>query len=479
MVGGSGMGIGGVQLADGGQSSSSGAGPLGFFASLDGVATGVTRLNSFDASTFIDPATEVVVWVETVQDFYRLDRSSVLPVDATNVVAAFGLAGAQWLRMHVQNPTWQARLAWFIDPTSGNDEADGGTSGTALKSVREYRNRVVGVQYVGSPTITFITGSVVLDDGNFTGINAAPGFSVAIILQGTPVPIGAVGTFTGVTVIAGNGRYLVTDTGIPVSWSANTWVSTAAVPRMIRNVAKTKHAWVLTDQGGKTASLSQPVDTSETAGFSTNNSDFTIGESYEVCSIPSIPTLAVNGAGSLTVQLRCLGIGDGQISSGGTLLAALAAFGTEAWTVEGTTRGLFACFVGGTSQSFFGITTLRKCAVMGAAITIIENANMPSTEWYLQGGSIVVNGGRGNLGTFHAWDCTAVVLTCRYGGSVEIQGLVGLGNTGKLLSANRAVIYGGALATAVTSDVTPFVLNTLAGATLPVVDQTAGGAIYS
>jgi hypothetical protein len=66
-----------------------------------------------------------------------------------------------------------------------------------------------------------------------------------------------------------------------------------------------------------------------------------------------------------------------------------------------------------------------------------------------------------------------------FGSTLQLESVVGSGMTGKLITANRAVVYGAAGVTATTTDLAPFQLNGVSSATVPQVDSTAGGAIWA
>jgi hypothetical protein len=481
MTGGSGIGIGGVRLADGNNDGAQ----CGCFATVSRIQNSgsIAGLNNTNVSTLVT-GEEWVIWVESVRAPWRLDRSvqaATLTVNHKDVEAVLGEPNSRWLRLQWQDVFWKSQLTWFIDPANStalaSDENDGLTAITPLLSTAEYRRRVFGANYTASPTINFLSASTVTDDGNFTGIK---GTAIIFNIIGTPVKIGATGTIDAAVVpFAGNGRYTITDTS--ENWTTNGWVSTATNPRLVRNTAKTKHAWVKSYLGGGVASISQPTDASETAGFSNSNVDFVNGETYEVCSIPTLPTLQMDVNSGLTIVVRCMKITTGPLAPSGTLFGVLAGIvpaSAMAWTESGTTPAFFNCFFGGV-QSFFAIPIFRTCLALGASLQFYKSIDNTTNSLDLQNSGVAANGVAGSIGLLRAFDCTGAVFTARYGASPLVEGLVGTGNTGKLLVATKSVIYGGGTATAATTDANPFQLNAAVGAVTPVVDAVAGGAIYT
>ncbi len=487
IVGGNRGGIGGVRGADGssGSGGGGGGGQCGCFAISDTVhhTEAGGGLDTIDVSG-LDVAEEWVYWVESVGAPFRLDRSpeaAGLTVDNITIEAVLGEANSRWVRLQWQNPTWQAQTVWYIDPTggNGNDENTGLTSLLPLATTAEYRRRVFGVVYpVAGATINFLSTSAVLDDGNFTGVKGEAGTVINLI--GTPVKIGATGTIDAAVVpFLSNGRYTITDSS--ENWTANGWISTATNPRLIRNVAKTKHAWTKTDVGAGVVSISQPTDASETAGFSNGDVDFVNGESFEVCSVPTLPTIQADANAGVTIVLRCMKVTNGPMAAAGTLFGVLSGFAPSAalaWTETGTTPAFFNCFFGGL-QSFFNIPVFKTCLAFGASLQFYKTIDNTTNFLDLQTSQCIANGVGGSLGFLRSFDNTSPPVTARYGACGPlIESLVGTGNTGKLVIATFSSVFGGANIRAATTDLTPFVVNGYDTNSLPMVDLFAGGGIF-
>lgn len=80
------------------------------------------------------------VFVDTVKSPWRHHKGARLPVDSITVQIASD--GYQWVRNEYHHPEWLSRAIWHIDFNSGNDEADGYTLGTAIKTFAELLRRL-------------------------------------------------------------------------------------------------------------------------------------------------------------------------------------------------------------------------------------------------------------------------------------------------------------------------------------------------
>lgn len=82
--------------------------------------------------------------VLTTGDLWVLDRTNSCAPDGITIVAASG--GGNWLRGLEANPKWACQGTWYISTATGNDENDGATPGTALRTAAEL-NRRLGADY--------------------------------------------------------------------------------------------------------------------------------------------------------------------------------------------------------------------------------------------------------------------------------------------------------------------------------------------
>jgi hypothetical protein len=157
----------------------------------DGITQRAIQLASFPSSGL---TTGTTAYVNDVDDYFSLQLSS-LTADNITVVNASGHAGYQWLRLGVKSLRWFAVTSWFIDPVSGNDENDGQSSGTALKTAAEFYRRTNGTSQQDT-NVTLLNDLADTDPINYQA-SANAGFA-ALTVTGTPV-VAATVTIASVT----------------------------------------------------------------------------------------------------------------------------------------------------------------------------------------------------------------------------------------------------------------------------------------
>jgi len=72
---------------------------------------------------------------------FLLDPASVQVPDGITIVET-DTGDGRWIRTAYDTPTWKYQTEWFIDPPNGNDENDGATAATALRSHAELERRL-------------------------------------------------------------------------------------------------------------------------------------------------------------------------------------------------------------------------------------------------------------------------------------------------------------------------------------------------
>lgn len=102
-------------------------------------------------------------WVRTVLRYYRLDKASVLAPDGITVIAAVG--GGNWIAEPRVDRTWDDQPVWFINAATGNDENNGATGPTAIKTWAEYVRRTGEDRFIaGRNVITTLQGAFPVTD---------------------------------------------------------------------------------------------------------------------------------------------------------------------------------------------------------------------------------------------------------------------------------------------------------------------------
>lgn len=452
-----------------------------------------TALAAIDATNL---PTGTRVWVATYRCFWVLDKSTTRTALANLVRAATGGAGWWWVRQLTQgDPFWQNQAAWWIDPagtaaTPGNDEADGLSSSTQLKSMAEWRRRVRGAAYGGAnPSIVVInatSGSTLLDDGQINGVTTVG--LAAIIIMGTPTVVGT-GTLTGAVAYAGNNRGTVTDSALPTSWTSSYGLSSTSGSRYIRRVggAGPAQSLLLQESTPKTAMIGLTTDTSETStGTPTvNTATWSNGDVYQVVSRPVWPPLLAMGC---RARLQCLDVSGqhfttnfdefdayvlcGYLSNANSLCGNILAYNCGFFGSVVVQTGSFAPF----SCSFLNICEITT----GVDWAFTENV-------FLGGGSNLHNHHGGvveGTGLLHFFDNTTFLIQTGRGNHTNIDptnggAVVGSGNTGKFVQVfGGGKVTGAAAITAATSDPLPYQINSISFST-PIVDGGSGDGVYS
>jgi hypothetical protein len=129
------------------------------------VATGLSgsgRLIDAGVSGLVDGVS--VAWVESVKDSWRWDATSTLTADNITVCnpTANGANPGRFIRKLIPAPEWLQQASWFVS-TAGNDENDGNTALTPVKTDVEIGRRwgvgkraqisvPVTITYAQSPT---------------------------------------------------------------------------------------------------------------------------------------------------------------------------------------------------------------------------------------------------------------------------------------------------------------------------------------
>jgi hypothetical protein len=84
----------------------------------------------------------ISIYVQSLKDEFILDKSSHALVDGITVIATLSGVG-RWVRRINPSPQWSYQNTWYIDPSNilANDENDGYTVSTPLKTIAEFGRR--------------------------------------------------------------------------------------------------------------------------------------------------------------------------------------------------------------------------------------------------------------------------------------------------------------------------------------------------
>lgn len=109
---------------------------------LDVVGSGNTIVADLTALALLPVSVDVsdLVWVDTLLVFWHRNPLSTLAPNGITVIPALG--GGNWERMsETTSPQWLTQATWHINSTTGDDENDGLTAGTALATHAELVRR--------------------------------------------------------------------------------------------------------------------------------------------------------------------------------------------------------------------------------------------------------------------------------------------------------------------------------------------------
>lgn len=213
---------------------------------------------------------------------------------ADNAIAAVKLAAVD-----------TSQVDWYVNSATGNDTTGTGAAGAPLQTLDELSRRLRGARFRTNMTV-HLSGSFADQDLVVTW-TAIEGCSVAVV--GTPTQILA-GTFTAVQNIGVSGAQdcTVTDSAIPVSWTASGAVDAAAnagsyLIRKMVNGATAASAFTAADLGSKTCAVNSWVSNNDDP-FDLSGLEVTVsqGDIYRVDSITRMADIIVAVPGTQVVS---------------------------------------------------------------------------------------------------------------------------------------------------------------------------------
>ncbi len=153
-----------------------------------------------------------VVFVESYRDYFQKIVESPAPAAASGTIVPTSTGDGGWYRLGIASPTWASQAAWYIDPLTGDDENDGGTTGTALATWAEFTRRVRAVDL--GMTVTILSNISEPLRGEFETSSSTSW----LLITGEPTVLAyATGTACVNPVPATNTRGTLTTTDLTVS----------------------------------------------------------------------------------------------------------------------------------------------------------------------------------------------------------------------------------------------------------------------
>jgi hypothetical protein len=248
---------------------------------LDSV-TNIAALAAVDDLRIPDGSRKLV---RTVKDTWTLDKTSAAVVDGISVIATASATG-RWVRDIKPSIEWAQQGTWFIDAVNGNDENDGYTDSTELKTWGEFRRRV---EIHGLQVFMWINVETDLDPADDIILECDGGQGMYIV--GIPTV-----AYSGT--IAAGGWAFNPATNVPPSMVDNGWTVADHMHELVRFTsggADGGSVWILEDLGGGQARTSAPTDG---YGYPATPA---AGDTFEVLTLPRIAFDMAGFIGFLTV----------------------------------------------------------------------------------------------------------------------------------------------------------------------------------
>lgn len=276
------------------------------------------------------PANGESAYVLTLRSAFVFRSASALSADDITIVDADDATG-QWLRTNVPDLSWAAQSDWYINPTTGDDEATGAV-GQPLQTAGELMRRINGQTLTNAATTVHQLGTlpeyvdldVILPDpaGRFFWFGDASAITTL-----------HAGTFSAVTALnaAANTPNAVTDGSIG-DWATAGPGGTSLIGHRIRMTAGA--------QSGATAGLLKRVSATQARTgpwikFDPINST-TLGDSSDIHVDPTLNTYVVEqlpGIRGLRIRARRF---DGSLTNQGSVVVDSIEIGTGLAAAQST-----------------------------------------------------------------------------------------------------------------------------------------------
>ncbi len=412
----------------------------------------VSAMRAIRAPSLVATTSVSTVFVATHDDFYRyVPGGTLTPADGTIYSSSDGLG--QWVRMFIPSAKWRSQALWSIDESNStglaSDENTGADDSHPLLTIDEWVRRIgtgdltasVQVRWLSNTTRTSVNLSAIkVGQTTSATIPTVTFFGVPTIMRS--------GTLTGAA-SGSSTPWTVSDSSLPVSWTASVGMSTSSGSRLIRKTDKTKHAFLAYESVAKTAATSPHAAYSATNPdpvFGGGSATFANGESYEVVTLPTFPDVTTplgteNFNGFVFIYLDFVG------GIRGYAQARLCGFRNFAslWNVYGNSAvGIKGGILpsGGFISGMNSGNTLDRTITLGAwqfanwsgDMNGYANVIAKTGSWSLDHGNI------GRLGSVYVYDCTATsAIRLTNNSNVSVDGIPnGSGNTGTIVEIRDA-----------------------------------------
>ncbi len=265
----------------------------------DGLFTGLLTCNNvkFANITELKASNDLlynngfVAFVETLKGYFSLDKTSAQTADNISITTTNSGTG-RWYRLNVKTGYWNKQSNWYINSVSGNDENDGYTSLTPIKTWSEYTRRV-GI----NPEISNRVDIYILEDMPSTDpviLRPQIVLNGILYIHGTKTQVGA-GVITGIIT-----RNTATNTPLQITDTSMVWTSHVERFVEITGSSTPSHIgcglWIDKDLGSNTARATTSISFNDPAASTTvllSEISPSVGDTYSVYTLSKIAILDI------------------------------------------------------------------------------------------------------------------------------------------------------------------------------------------
>jgi hypothetical protein len=236
-------------------------------------ASGVTIANNMAELALLPGVEGELVFVKTLKTFFIYTSSSTLAADGITVQTTQSGGATRWLRTSFSHPSWRLEHDdWYIDSIAGNDENNGATALTALRTGAELSRRYGHGNLVRSTSVDLsiryhIKNDLLAPDYFELDVTADVDTYFRILGENTAtLRTGTLANSGGVIVENPNTNqpWVIKDTGVV------TWETDARI-RFTNGPANNGTCWPAKDLGSGSLRVSPPCTWDEPDFFNTAN----------------------------------------------------------------------------------------------------------------------------------------------------------------------------------------------------------------
>jgi hypothetical protein len=220
----------------------------------------IAAIAALDDTILVDATS---VFVTSVFDTFDLDKASTLDAVTAQVIVTASGTG-RWIRRSNGSDKWRKQLTWYVNPSTGNDENNGLTSGTAIKTWAEFRRRH-GRRLGSEASVDVYFSSTTVTENVLIDMYVGE-YPEVIIIHGTRTLL-YTGSVTGYQAWNSSAKTepQITDSAIPTSWTASGLVQQQIV--LTSGTHTGAVSFVAADLGTKKARVGMFYDDAYAEGF--------------------------------------------------------------------------------------------------------------------------------------------------------------------------------------------------------------------